>query len=198
MSELQKFYSEFDMAKWTDYPLHKDSIVFDIGGYKGDWTDKINTLYSPKIYCFEPIRKHANGISDRFKNNDNITVLPIAISDENKTDQIYVNQDESSVFFNKRGGPQKTIQCQTLDEVMNDYNIKNIDLIKINIEGGEYPLLDYMLANNLVEKCTDISVQFHECIEDYEKRYNNIREGLEKTHKLTFRYTYVWENWVKK
>jgi hypothetical protein len=76
--------------------------------------------------------------------------------------------------------------------------IKNIDLIKINIEGGEYDLLDFILENNLQTQINNFQIQFHKMFDDCEIRRNNIREKLSETHTLTYDYTFVWENWEKK
>src|SRR5271157_5669687 len=40
-----------------DYPLTPDSVVFDVGGYRGYWTDNLieHLGFSPNVYVFEPI-----------------------------------------------------------------------------------------------------------------------------------------------
>jgi hypothetical protein len=37
------------------YDLDENSIVFDLGAYKGEWSSQIYAMYSPKIYLFEPV-----------------------------------------------------------------------------------------------------------------------------------------------
>ena len=47
------FQKEFELQggqkKLTEYPLSLDSVVFDIGGYLGDWTAEI--IQRGKIVC---------------------------------------------------------------------------------------------------------------------------------------------------
>jgi len=38
-------------------------------------------------------------------------------------------------------------------------------------------------------------IQFHPWTENYETRYQNIAMKLSNSHKLTYQYPYVWENW---
>jgi hypothetical protein len=71
-------------------------------------------------------------------------------------------------------------------------------LIKLNIEGGEYPLLTRMINTDIVEKCRDIQVQFHNCVPDAEAMRLQIRNALSRTHFLTYDYPFVWENWRRK
>ena len=81
---------------------------------------------------------------------------------------------------------------------LNKEGINKIDLIKINIEGGEYPLLKRMIETNIIEKCNDIQVQFHNFYPNAITLRNEIRDSLQKTHFLTYDYPFVWENWRKK
>jgi len=189
------FKDNGDYTHRLNYALNKDSIVFDVGGYEGWFTEQINNKYGSKIFCFEPLKKFYEQIQSKFINNKNVFVFPLAISDENKKEIIYINNDASSVF--KKSGQPSEIDCITLNKAMLDNNINYINLIKINIEGAEYQLLEYMIKNNLIEKCDNIQVQFHDFIEYSELKYNYIKYELEKTHHLTYNYPFVWENWKK-
>lgn len=184
-----------DYTVRLNYNLNNDSIVFDLGGYKGWFTEQINNKYGSQIYVFEPIVTLSEEMVTNFLELDNVNVYSMAVSDKNGHDVIYFNDDASSTHVQL--GKPLDIECITLDKVMSDNNIEKIDLIKINIEGEEYSLLEHMIKNNLIEKCVNIQVQFHVIVENYEARYTNIRHELEKTHHLTYRYPFVWENWEK-
>ena len=71
-------------------------------------------------------------------------------------------------------------------------------MIKVNIEGGEYDLLEFLIDSNYIEIIDNIQVQFHDFIPDAEERMKNIHKKLEKTHFLTWQYPFVWENWQLK
>ena len=192
----QWFADKGDYTHRINYDLNQDSIVFDVGGYVGWFVEQINNKYGSKIYCYEPLKNFSDQIQTKFAANNNVFVFPLAISDENKKETLYINNDASSAF-QKTGQPIE-IDCITLDKAMLDNNLNHIDLIKINIEGAEYALLEYMIKNDLVEKCDNLQVQFHSFIEHSELRYNYIKYELEKTHYLTYQYPYVWENWKRK
>ena len=75
------------------------------------------------------------------------------------------------------------------------YNIERIDLMKINIEGGEYDLLEHLIKTGWIDKIINIQVQFHDFVENAEARMLAIQNDLAKTHELTYQYKFVWENW---
>lgn len=182
-----------DYTHRLDYDLNEKSIVIDLGGHEGWFTEQINNKYHSKIYCFEPILTFSNQIQNKFKNYENIKVYPLAISNKNGKDFIYFNENSSSIHVKNNNVIE--IKCITFDKMMEENNIEFIDLLKINIEGEEYPLLEDMILKNLLTKCMNIQVQFHTIIDNYELRYDYIKYQLIKTHHLTYEYPYVWENW---
>lgn len=184
-----------DYTHRLNYNLNKDSVVLDLGGYVGWFTEQINNKFGSKIFCFEPIKKFALQIEHQFSEFNNVKVFSLAVSDKNGKNIIFYNNNSSSTLI--KTNEILEIDCITLDKIMVDNSIDNIDLIKINIEGEEYSLLEYMIINNLIEKCVNIQVQFHVIVENYEMRYDYIRYMLEKTHHLTYKYPFVWENWEK-
>ena len=76
--------------------------------------------------------------------------------------------------------------------------LKKIDLLKINIEGGEYPLLEKLVESKTIQNIQNIQIQFHDFIPDYKKRYDLIAKELQKTHYKTYDYPFIWENWMMK
>lgn len=178
------------------YPLSEDSVVFDVGGYKGDWAEAIAQKYNPYIYIFEPIPNFYANIVGRFRSNSKVSVFNFGLLDETKNDVISFCDDGSSLY--RRGATRIEVTLVDLAEFLTERKIKEIDLIKINIEGGEYPLLKRMLASNIVNRCHDIQVQFHEFYPNATELREEIRASLQCTHFLTYDYYFVWENWRRK
>jgi hypothetical protein len=46
-----------------------ESIVFDLGGYHGEFAEKIYNKYQCSIYVFEPVKEHFNIIRSKFSGN---------------------------------------------------------------------------------------------------------------------------------
>ena len=87
---------------------------------------------------------------------------------------------------------------ESFEEWMQLFNIVEIALLKINIEGGEYDLLDELIASGIIGRIRNIQVQFHDFIEESDDRMAEITNRLSATHKTTFSYRYVWDNWERK
>lgn len=182
-----------DATLRLNYNLNSESIVFDLGGYHGEWSEKIYNLYNCNIYIFEPITELANNIQEKFKNNNKIKVFNYGLSDENNELFINVNNDGSS--FNTTCTNPLKCEVKSIIDFLDEYNINKVDLIKINIEGDEYKLLDSLIENNKIILFDNIQVQFHRFIENSPFRREKIQNELSKTHKQTYNYDFVWENW---
>ena len=76
---------------------------------------------------------------------------------------------------------------------MNENQIGPIDLMKINIEGGEYDLLDHLIDTGFVKNIRNIQVQFHDFVPDAVKRMSSIHGKLMRPHETTYQYLFVWK-----
>ena len=72
-----------------------------------------------------------------------------------------------------------------------------IDLISINIEGGEYNLLSEMIKSDAIKNCRIVQIQFHNIHSGCETLRDNIREKLKEAHHEVYNYPFVWECWSK-
>ena len=175
------------------YPLSSRSVVFDVGGYRGDWSSSVRERYNPIIYIFEPVSEFAEEIRRRFAGDPKVHVREYGLSDRNEETFIGLSADATSRY--RIGESRVNVRLRNITEVIAEEDIARVHLLKLNIEGGEYGLLEHMVREGLLEFCDDIQVQFHRDIEDALRRRETIRENLRQTHTLTYDYPFVWENW---
>ncbi len=184
-----------------DYDLNKNSVVLDVGGYEGDFAAEIFARYQPEIYIFEPVNKYVNILHTRFRKNEHIHVIPHGLGDKTREITMYVMEEASSYnrssSAHKKGSEEK-ISIIGIKEFMDKNRPQKIHLIKINIEGAEYDLLDEMIANKYHLMCENIQIQFHDFYPNYQERYDKIVQHLKQTHQQTYCYSFVWENWKLK
>ena len=90
------------------------------------------------------------------------------------------------------------VKVRKFVDIIAEHKINRIDLIKINIEGSEFELLQHIIDENLLFKINNIQVQFHHFVPDAIKKRENIISSLKKTHKNDWSYYFVWENWSLK
>ena len=191
MREIKTWFEiDGDNTLRLDYPLTRDSLVWDVGGYKGEWAEKIYNKYGCQIWIFEPITEFFNKIVDRFNGNNNIAIYNTGLSDKTGFVNMSVNKDASSEFTGNLNERVFMIDIAS--------RVPNVDLIKINIEGGEYPLLKRMIDTGIIINFNFIQVQFHNFIEDAESKRDAIRQHLSQTHDLMWNYDFIWESWKRK
>lgn len=176
-----------------NYDLSNNSLLFDLGGYEGQWTSDIYSMYQPTIYVFEPVEEFSVRIKERFKNNNNIYVYDFGLAGKTEELEVSVEGDSSSTF--KKSKKNRKIKLIKASDFIRENNIKTIDLMKVNIEGGEYDLLQHLIDSELIKRIENIQVQFHDFVPDAESRMHDIQKNLAKTHSLTYQYPFVWENW---
>jgi hypothetical protein len=73
--ELKRWYQcDRDEELRYAYPLTDDSLVIDLGGYKGQWASDIYARYNCRVFIFEPVKVFHEKIKNRFKENNKINV----------------------------------------------------------------------------------------------------------------------------
>ncbi len=199
--EVERWFADRgDETLRLDYPdLAKDSVVFDLGGYVGDFAADINGKYGCKVYLFEPHPVFFQKCVERFRDNSQIVPLNYGVSDVDGFFELSDSVDGSS-FLNGEHDGKQTVRCEVraVARVVRDLGVEQIDLMKINIEGGEFPLLEYMAQHDMLAMTRDYQIQFHKFIKDAKLRRDAIVDALSKTHDRTWCYTFVWENWKRK
>lgn len=177
----------------VNYPLHKDSVVFELGGYTGGWSEKICDKYACNLFVFEPVNYLYKMLLSKFKGKNNVRVFNYGILGRNDKLNITMSNDGSS--FYSSGESVQEADVKKIDDVLSFLSIQHVDLIQINIEGSEYALLDYMIDADLVSLFRYIQIQFHKNVPDAEIRRDRIVRGLEKTHARIFNYEFIFESW---
>ena len=183
-----------DQTLRLQYELNEDSLVFDVGGYQGQWASDIFSIYQCSVFVFEPIAEFAEFIRRRFFRNTKIRVYEFGLSDKNQKAYITVNADGSSIYRNV-GVRQEKVSLVRADDFIVNHQFRKIDLMKINIEGGEYVLLQNLLESGIMNRIYNIQVQFHDFLPGAEQSMQRIQRRMEETHILTYQYPFVWENW---
>ena len=114
-------------------------------------------------------------------------------------DFVLSNDNEASSTKRKISDKEgEKIKIKKISDIIEEQRVNNIDLMKINIEGGEYDLLPFLINENLISKINNIQVQFHNFIPNAVKKREEITNLLKNTHKNDWSYYFVWENWSLK
>ncbi|WP_276199196.1 FkbM family methyltransferase [Chelatococcus sp. XZ-Ab1] len=187
--------NEPDERRRYVYPLTESSLVFDVGGFRGDYSAKIVSEYGSRVVIFEPIASFAKTIRDRFDGDPRVTLVEAALADANGTAKFQVEGDASGAYA---AGAKVDVQLIDAAQFIEDHHIEQIDLAKFNIEGGEYALLEYLIASGNIGRFQNLQIQFHLNVPNAQKRYRMLARSLRRTHQLEWRFPFVWESWRRK
>lgn len=183
-----------DQAYRFAYALTPDSIVIDAGGYRGDWAAGIRARYGCRIYIFEPMPAFYESIVRRFAGDPLIKVFPFGLAGEDKTVSMAMANENTS-GLRPAEGDALPVSLRRFTAVCQEECLTRIDLLKVNIEGGEYELLEHLVATKFIASILNLQVQFHDFVPDAEKRKQALRALLAETHYPTYLFDFVWENW---
>jgi hypothetical protein len=61
-SEIERWFSDSgDVYRRLNYPeMNNNSLVMDLGGYIGNFTESIYSRYNCKVMVFEPVNRYYN------------------------------------------------------------------------------------------------------------------------------------------
>ena len=176
----------------VNYPLKKNSVVYDLGGYEGEWSARIAGLYDCNIYVFEPVIDYANKLIKKFNKNKKIHVYGFGLAGRSKQATIAMDLASSSIY--KKG--QETVEIKLVEATsFIKKTTPHINLMKVNIEGGEYELLEHLISSGAIKNISSIQVQFHIFVPNASARRKSIHRKLSNTHSMTYNYPFIWENW---
>ena len=79
--------------------------------------------------------------------------------------------------------PRMQVELADIERVWRELDLGTVNLMKINIEGAEFPLFERMMDSGLLDKVDTYLIQFHEWHPGAYRRRRRIRKALAKTHK---------------
>lgn len=176
-----------------NYELTKDSTVFVVGAFKGDYLGKVHDKFKCIIYGFEPVSEYFRILEDNFKNFKNIKLFNIGLSNKTEKAKIDIKGESSSIYSNSDN--LIDINLKSTNEFLSEHEISEIDLVYMNIEGEEYAVLKELIDSGNIKKIKHLQVQYHKINKDSKKDRKTLNKLLCKTHIQKFNYPFIWERW---
>lgn len=153
----------------------KGDYAFDIGANMGYMSQILSRAVGPngKVFSFEPdplnfvkLKKH-----NAMNNSNNVYPFQIALSKETGSLTLYHcivdnSSSHSTIFYDARVSDTDTITvpAQTFDSFVQEQNIPKVDIIKIDVDGGEFNVIQGMKETLLNQKPIVILELFSEML----------------------------------
>ncbi len=139
----------WDYSTVSDRCLIDDGDIVDIGCLNWDWSN------------FFLGKKRVIGV-DPFENKIPFTEIYKGVIGNYNGVTKMKNEGIASSMINQDEGEE--VQVKTWKDFCNEYNINKISVLKINIEGAEYDLLD-SLSDEDYDNIDQIAISFHDWME---------------------------------
>ena len=201
------WHSGMEELRYTEAKLTDNSVVVDVGAYKGEFCEKLSSKCQCKIYAYEPVEKYYKELVGKIDVNKTMkNVLPhkVALSAKESKEEIVVSDEGSTLtrYSRDMSGTTEVIDTidvvDELDWIMNENKKEGIDLIKINIEGGEFDLLPVLIDSGTISKIKNVHVQFHSFVEDSYIKYLQLKQEMSKTHDVVLDSLWKWTFWKRR
>lgn len=158
-------YEEFFIDKvYDNLDLDNCKTVLDIGANVGLWTKYILSRNARKVYSFEPNKKALDHLRYGVRNESNVTIVEKAVYKEDATLKFYINEENSltsSVLPESGHSPSYDVDAISLENAINLTGEDKIDLVKIDIEGAEFDIIEN-LPQHVFDRIDSFLIEYHD------------------------------------
>jgi len=168
--------------------LRPGSLCVDCGANVGDVT-QLMLMYGCKVIAFEPNPVAFAELSGRFEGEANVTCIPKGVFDQNTKLELYFPNDvdvdplrssvSATIYSDKQNiaaDKFEVIDVVDISEVIDSLS-EPVALLKIDIEGAEYAVLNRLLETGKIFEIGKIVVEEHyDKIESLRKERDRLME----------------------
>lgn len=169
-----------DAAPYMIYSplLKKNCIVYSFGiGFDYSFEIELTEKYGATVYAFDPspevVEKMGRDVHERIK------YYPYGIADKNEMKSFYKPRytDNYSEIFSYWTSETEKIEFEVyrLDTLMKKYGHTQLDLLKMDVEGTEFSILEDIVTQLNINQI---------CIETHARIFENSAELMHKIRKL--------------
>lgn len=188
---------------YEELPVSETDLVIDAGGYHGEWTAGMLARYGCHSELFEPAPAFVSICQRTFARNKRVRIHPVALGSANQRLRFIEASSSTSAFQTEKAGVGFDAQMLEVDDVVREVLKRHhlsdaggsIACLKLNIEGGEYEVLETLIQSGGIGHFGCLLIQFHRQPADYAQRYETIVRKLNQTHSLRWSFPMVWERW---
>lgn len=137
--------------------------VIDIGAHIGLYTMLVSgACKNTRIFSFEPASENYALLRDNITRNslDSVKTFNLAVSGQGCRKELFLSEDQAGHTLYKKSEKKESVDCVTLDEIINDNGIQKIAVLKLDCEGSEYDILKN-LSDAGYEKIERICMEYH-------------------------------------
>lgn len=131
---------EYNLLKRLLHEAPANSTFFDVGGAYGDWAMFVRSKRNDTtVHIFDPFPEMTSYLRERFKNDSNVKINQVAISDGEVGLDFYADTYSlhSRRSVGRPGNHIISVEAVKLDDYIREKNISSVYFMKMDIEGHE-------------------------------------------------------------
>lgn len=198
-----------DLDGLTKFLIKKsEPVIFDVGANRGQSITRYKKLFlNPIIHSFEPNIDEINNLKQKYINDKKLFLNNVAVGEKKGNLEFNINTNSghssfknlipNTTWIKKRSKSLKiddknyttkkvNAEIITLDDYVNERNLKNIDILKIDTQGFEDKVLlgaQNLLKNNQI-KLIQLELIFSEIYENPLNIYDVEKTLIPNNYKL--------------
>lgn len=192
---------KFGDYKSKSFAIQPTDTIIDIGGHIGSfsiWAAK--QAHQGKVFTFEPNPENFLMLKENKEINQilNLEIFNLAVSDSIGEITLFnsVHQNMGHSIYEKHLLHQTIVKTISLDEILKANQIEKVDLLKIDAEGAEYPIL-LNTSPAVLQKIDKIILEYHDYL-SHGYTYQDIKKYLEANGFTVQRKTSLYRQSVLK
>lgn len=148
---------------WPVVPslISDESVIYLVGiGTDVSFDISLIERFGVRVHAFDPTPKSIQYVEDNVT-TDNFIMHEYGLYKNDEVVQFYMPKNENYVshsIYNK-GGKSISVDMKRLQTIMDELGHSNLDLLKIDIEGSEYDVIEDMIQSDLLPN--QLLVEFH-------------------------------------
>ncbi len=168
----------------------KDLTIVDLGANIGLWAYYAYP-YAKKLYCVEPAEEHFECLALLLVSNEMDRAVPIRKAVANQTGKatFYHNQNTTMFSLKKEvddGRDSEEVETITLPDLFKENGITHVDVLKVDIEGGEAEVFGGAGFDEVKDMIDVIVGEFHV--------WTGIKPEQFETYFTDRDFTFTWVN----
>jgi FkbM family methyltransferase len=131
-------------------------VILDIGAHRGETAERYRSSFPrASIYCFEPFPQSSEALRKKFSNDPDTTIISSAVADRPGQRLLHVNEIDQTnsllpeAITSRRYLPKQAFttamieaEVTSIDEFVRNYPLKRLDILKMDVQGGELMALE--------------------------------------------------------
>jgi FkbM family methyltransferase len=170
-----------------------ESVAFDVGSENGEFASQLRVSYGCRVWIFESCPRRYHHCADRFASDPSVACQPFGLGVRDEDGERRAEGDGS-----RTPKPDEKERVRPFAAFFAESGLRQIDLLKVSSEGGEFALLEELIDNGLINQVVYLQVQFDDYSPDDVARRDRFRQLLARTHVEQWSCPFIWESWRRR